>query len=322
MRASLFVFSSLVAMALCVDTALAANQSVNVSSNVFTPRVVTVNQGDIVTWNNTLGTHNVHFEDGSFTQPPSALPAPWTRMRTFSLPPGTYRYYCDPHGGPGGVGMSGAVVVKAAYETPQSASPISVSLVPAFRQSGTGANPANGQHSPPLGVPATLPPKPSSNVAAVGSTSIGSATMTVTPVNQATAFDDADINYSGGITDVRAGSPSGADYNPNASGPDLTLITRARLSDLQNGPTGGTDAGTTTDLDLAGVPIDCVNSAGPEGSTCNLSTSADAVLPGQAKENAQTSAQLFRVRVNDSGPDGVRGNGDDTLFAQQGIYVP
>jgi hypothetical protein len=243
-------------------------------------------------------------------------------MRTFSLPPGTYRYYCDLHGTPTGAGMSGAVIVKATYETPQSASPISVSLVPAFRQSGTGANPTNGQHSPPLGVPATLPPKPASNVAAVGNTSIGSATMTVVPGNQVSSTDEADITYSGGINDVRAGNPSGADYNPNASGPDLTLITRARLSDLQNGPTGGTSGGTTTDLDLPGVPIDCVNTAGPEGSTCNLSTSADAVTPGVVKEAAQTSSQVFRVRVNDSGPDGVRGNGDDTLFAQQGIYIP
>jgi hypothetical protein len=32
--------------------------------------------------------------------------------------------------------------------------------------------------------------------------------------------------------------------------------------------------------------------------------------------------QVFRVRVNDSGADGVRGNADDVLFAQQGIYIP
>lgn len=319
---ALFFLSLIAGLLLGPSVALGANQTVSVTSNLFSPRVVTVNQGETVTWNNMLGNHNVHFDDNSFIEPPTALPAPWTRMRTFSIPPGTYRYYCDPHGGPGGSGMSGAVVVAAGYGKPQSASPINVSLVPAFRQSGTVANPANGQHSPPLGSPATLPPRPSSSVTAVGSLNTGSAQMAVVAGNQATSADEADITYTGSITDVRAGSPTGADYNPNAAGPDMTLFTRARLTDLQNGPSGGTSAGTTTDLELPGVPIDCVTSAGPEGANCNLSTSADAVLPGVIKEGRQTVGQVFRARVSDSGPDGVRGNGDDVLFAQQGIYIP
>jgi hypothetical protein len=28
------------------------------------------------------------------------------------------------------------------------------------------------------------------------------------------------------------------------------------------------------------------------------------------------------IQVFDSGPDGVRGNGDDQLFAVQGLFVP
>src|SRR6185312_2534684 len=46
-----------------------------------------------------------------------------------------------------------------AYEVPAAASTMNVSLVPTFTQCGSGANPANGVHSPPLGVPACEPPR-------------------------------------------------------------------------------------------------------------------------------------------------------------------
>jgi plastocyanin len=76
----------------------------------FTPGTTTVGVGDTVTWKNTGGTHNVHFEDGSFDKPAEPSPG-WTVDRTFDEP-GTYRFYCEFHGGPGGAGMSGKVVVR------------------------------------------------------------------------------------------------------------------------------------------------------------------------------------------------------------------
>jgi hypothetical protein len=39
-------------------------------------------------------------------------------------------------------------------------------------------------------------------------------------------------------------------------------------------------------------------------------------------EGRETVMQLFRIRLDDAGVDGVRGNNDDKTFAQQGIYVP
>jgi hypothetical protein len=59
------------------------------------------------------GDHNVAFDDNSFIQPTSPSTANWTVQRTFDTP-GTYRYYCQVHGGPMGLGMSGMVVVNAA----------------------------------------------------------------------------------------------------------------------------------------------------------------------------------------------------------------
>jgi plastocyanin len=116
-----------VAVALCgfgaaVQPVAAADYPVAVSSDVFTPSTVTINAGDSVTWSNTGGSHNVHFDDGSFIQPPSPDSTMWTATRSFTAPT-TLRYYCEAHGGPGGSGMSGRVVVSAGGAPPPSPPP-------------------------------------------------------------------------------------------------------------------------------------------------------------------------------------------------------
>jgi Tol biopolymer transport system component len=217
--------------------------------------------------------------------------------------------------------------VSIAYQTPQAATQLSVSLVPTFLQCGTGANPANGQHSPPLGTRACLPPKPGSNVAIFGPQAVGTSVLTVVPGDPATITDEADVSITANLTDVQ-NKTGGGDYNPNASGPDLTLTARLRLTDLANcSPSGCTGpyqrtAATTTDLDFP-VAVDCSSTADPSaGSTCALTTSADAAQPGAIVEARQTVAQAFRMRLNDSGVNGVRGDSDDRIFSTQGIYVP
>jgi plastocyanin len=117
-----------VAFALCgfgavAQPAAAADYPVGVSDNVFTPSTVTINAGDSVTWSNTGSfAHNVHFDDGSFIQPPSPDNAMWKATRTFTAPT-TLRYYCEAHGGPGGSGMSGRVVVSAGGAPPPPSQP-------------------------------------------------------------------------------------------------------------------------------------------------------------------------------------------------------
>jgi plastocyanin len=108
---------TLVAMVL-PSASFGADQTVSVGSNFFSPRNVTVGQGERVTWMNTSGSHNVVFDDGSFTAPPSDDPSNWTRFRDFNVAPGTYGYYCVLHGGPGGVGMSGTVTVSGGTPPP------------------------------------------------------------------------------------------------------------------------------------------------------------------------------------------------------------
>jgi hypothetical protein len=70
-----------------------------------------------VTWVNQGGDHNVRFDDGSFEQPSAPSGSAWTVARRFDTP-GSFRYFCEEHGGPGGVGMSGTVSVQAAATTP------------------------------------------------------------------------------------------------------------------------------------------------------------------------------------------------------------
>ncbi|HKI85338.1 MAG TPA: Calx-beta domain-containing protein, partial [Thermoanaerobaculia bacterium] len=91
----------------------ATDHAVSVENNFFTPKTITIQPGDSVTWtNNGGGFHNVKSEDGSFT---SGAPSTsqWTFTQSFSSA-GTYPYYCQVHGGPGGVGMAGTVIVGSA----------------------------------------------------------------------------------------------------------------------------------------------------------------------------------------------------------------
>jgi plastocyanin len=105
-----------VALAALVSGTHASDQVVNVSDYAFSPRDVTVAVGEKVIWTNTQGEHNVRFDDGSFEMPSDAMSG-WTVERTFNAP-GTFGYYCEPHGGPGGSGMSGTVTVTAPAPTP------------------------------------------------------------------------------------------------------------------------------------------------------------------------------------------------------------
>lgn len=101
--------------ALGAPAALAADQGVTVGDNFFSPARVAVTPGDSVTWTApaAFNPHNVRFEDGGLIEPSPPRPGPWTATRDFTTN-GVYRYYCEIHGGPGGLGMSGVVFVNAA----------------------------------------------------------------------------------------------------------------------------------------------------------------------------------------------------------------
>jgi hypothetical protein len=169
-----------------------------------------------------------------------------------------------------------------------------------------------------------LPPVPNSNVARVGPTSTGSVDLTVFP-GPAAAIDGTDVRLTVKLTDVQ--TLTGGPYTKN-----LTVIARIRVTDVRNcGPSGCTTAydreGTSTEYDLK-VPVICRGGGGSVGSTCGETQSLDSfttvneLSPGYQHQHAVV--QVFRVRVYDSGANGVRENGagDDRILAHQGIYIP
>lgn len=136
----------------------------------------------------------------------------------------------------------------------------------------------------------------------------------------ATNGNQADTSVTAYATDVR--DVSGADYAPSPRGADMTLAARLRITDRRNGIYAQNNFGTTTDIDY-GIPVNCVETTDTTvGSLCFVDTTANAVLPGTIRENSQAVLQVFRLRLIDSGPNGIRGDADDSLFEQQGVFVP
>ena len=89
------------------------------SDFTFEPAELTIEEGDTVTWTNQGGFHNVRADDDSFrcangcdgdggNGNPSA--AAWSFSLVFT-DAGMIPYYCEVHGAPNGVGMSGVVEV-------------------------------------------------------------------------------------------------------------------------------------------------------------------------------------------------------------------
>jgi plastocyanin len=88
----------------------AGDANVTIGDNTFTNNQITIPVGGTVVWTHQgQRPHTVTADDGSFDR--GTLQNGGSFSQTFSEP-GVYRYYCEFHGGPGGVGMSGVVTVE------------------------------------------------------------------------------------------------------------------------------------------------------------------------------------------------------------------
>jgi hypothetical protein len=212
------------------------------------------------------------------------------------------------------------VATASAFDRPAQAMSLQVALTVGFRQTinATQCAARSGvvsSHGPPLAFDSCNPPAYATGTRArIGPTGSASASLTAVPGNLGTPADEADVAIAMNASDVRAIS-GGGDYVPVAAGPDVTLVQKWRLTDRQNGPA------TMVDFEFP-VPVNCVATAGPEGSNCDVATSADAVMAGAIVEGKDMLIANFRVRVNDAGVNAVRGDADDRLFLMQGIYIP
>jgi len=206
------------------------------------------------------------------------------------------------------------------YSSPVGASPLRVSLVPAFAPCETGA--ANAAHGAPLAFPSCNPPVPSSTLVSMGAKSIGFARVIVCDLSAGAPIcaplTKPDVKLTGSITDVRNGSPTGTDYNDPDGQPDLTEQLVVKMTDLYS-----TDGPATVSNQPFQIPIDCVPTADTTiGSACSVNTTLNALVPGAVRNGKSAVWEVKEIQVFDQGIDGVRGNGDDKVFEGQGILEP
>jgi plastocyanin len=97
-------------------TGAGTSHTVDIFNFGFNPDPVTIRVGDTVTWVRQEGFHNVVADDGSFSSGPAS--SSWTEYSHTFTSAGEFRYYCEVHGGPGGTGMSGVVIVQAGDDQP------------------------------------------------------------------------------------------------------------------------------------------------------------------------------------------------------------
>ena len=211
-----------------------------------------------------------------------------------------------------------AVQVFSGYARPISASPLQVSLVPAY----TACSATNRTHGPPLASGSCAPPQQASSQLTVGTfdangqppQSLGQLRLSVVPGDPATPADEADVNATFDLEDVRRQGTL-ADYAGQ-----LQAALAVRLTDRVNG-TSQDEAATVSDLSFA-ITVPCDPTVAAVGSTCSVATSFDAVVPGSVQERKRSIWALDQVEVFDGGIDGVASTTPNTLFAVQGIFVP
>jgi hypothetical protein len=210
---------------------------------------------------------------------------------------------------------------------PKSATNLRVSLAPAYNPCTS----PNRVHGPSLAHPSCNPPVRSSSVLTVGSPDANGFAANSTAYmrwkaeagNVATEADEADVTLITNITDVR-NHPSGTDYVGN-------ILMRANLQITDNRNAAEMpEPGTVQTFPLA-WPVACVaTSDTTRGSNCIATTTMDALFPGAVAEGRRNIWEFGQGTVLDAGPNGTGlgscpptcGDGDETVFMRQAIFVP
>ncbi|MGA7205029.1 MAG: hypothetical protein WBX27_10405 [Specibacter sp.] len=225
-----------------------------------------------------------------------------------------------------------AQIASATHPRPKGASPLRASMVPAYN----ACTAPNRTHGPPLAFPSCNPPVQTSASLTIGSPDAnGAAANSVGFVRIAVIVgapgppDDSDVKLEGNVTDVRCKAGVAACGSANAAdGADYTGELQAnamiRITDHFNAvaPGGGTDPATVIDIPFP-VNTPCTATASTAiGSTCAVSTTANAVVPGAVKDTKRAVIETSQITVIDGGTDGVVATTPNTLFGVQGIFIP
>ena len=203
-------------------------------------------------------------------------------------------------------------VESAAYPRPAGASPLRVSLVPAYEICDT----PDREHGPPLAFGSCNPPVAESQALTVGtpdangkpSAAVASARLAVRPGDPRTSADEADVTVSVSAADVR----ERATLEDHAG--ELTAHVSLRITDRGSAtlPGGGSEPATVEDMPLE-IPVGCAATPATTGATCSASTTVDALIPGAVAEGRRAVWALGQVEL--LGPD-------ERPFMRQGVFVP
>jgi hypothetical protein len=214
------------------------------------------------------------------------------------------------------------------YVRPKGATPMLVSLVPAYGACSS----TNRQHTIAPAVGSCNPPARSSSVLTTGTADANSfpanmaasARLDVDVGDETNAVDDADVKLAVSISDVR-NNPAGSDYVGN-----VLVRSDLRITD-RNNAVETPETGTVVDIPLQ-YPATCVTSTDTTiGSSCSASTTLDSLLPNAVVEGMRSIWEVGQIEVRDAGPNGTGygagcpptcGDGDETTFLRQGIFLP
>jgi hypothetical protein len=196
------------------------------------------------------------------------------------------------------------------YPRPRGARPLRASLSVAYKPCSA----PNRTHGAPLAYGSCNPPQQASSQLTVGTpdangngaSSVGSVTYRV---------DTSDVLFEVALTDVR-NKTSLSDYTGQ-----LQLDQTLRLTDRKNGPDQDEPA-TVVDTSFP-VTVPCAATASTiVGSTCSISASANALVPGAVTAGERAVWELGQIKLFDGGADGLAATQPNTLFADQALFVP
>jgi hypothetical protein len=237
------------------------------------------------------------------------------------------------------VGAMGLMVFMTAtagatHPRPAGASPLRVSLVPAYKP----CTAANRTHGPPLAFPSCNPPEPGSNFLTVGTPDANGA-----PAKSLGFFKvavrtnpgppaESQIVITSRITDVRCKAGTSTCGNANTTGgPDYTGDLQAnatiRMTDHYNAtsPGGGSDPATVVDIPFP-VNMPCISTSDPEvGGLCDLAFAPQPLTPVPNDtwfNGKRVVVEMTQFEVSDGGSDGVVSTTPNTVFMRQGIFIP
>jgi hypothetical protein len=208
------------------------------------------------------------------------------------------------------------------YPRPKAASPLHVSLVPSYEECTS----PDRFHGPPLASPSCSSPQQASQHLTIGTPdsngrearSVGSLRYAVRGGDPSAAPDEADVNVRLEITDVRRQADL-EDYSG-----EVEAVVEVGITDRFNGVGVGGDTSAATVITFPfPVTAACTPTASTSvGSTCEVTTSFDALVPGAIAEGKRAIWALGQARVFDGGSDGTTATHPNTLFAVQGLFVP